>query len=86
MDAENYSVKVIGYTDNVGGAQYNLRLSRRRAEAVADFYAQNGISRDRIVTVGRGEAPNPCIDRRPGRGCRANRRAESQLVEDTMNM
>lgn len=79
------SVKVIGYTDNVGGAQYNLRLSRRRAEAVADFYANNGISRDRITTVGRGEAPNPCIEQRPGKGCRANRRAESHIVKNGMN-
>lgn len=84
MDAEGYSVKVIGLTDNVGGAQYNLRLSRRRAEAVADFYAENGISRDRINAVGRGEAPNPCVDRQPDRGCRDNRRAESHVVKDTM--
>ncbi len=85
MDSENYDIKIIGYTDQIGGAQYNLRLSRRRAAAVADFYADNGISRSRIVTVGRGEAPNPCIDRRPSIGCRANRRAETHIVEDMMN-
>ncbi len=85
MNAPNFDVKIIGYTDNVGGAQYNLRLSRRRAAAVAEFYTENGISRSRITTIGRGEAPNPCIDRRPGRGCRQNRRAETHLVEDVMN-
>lgn len=85
MDAPNFDVKIVGFTDNVGGAQYNLRLSRRRAEAVADFYAENGISQDRITTVGKGEAPNPCTNKGSGQGCLSNRRAESQPVKDTMN-
>ncbi len=86
QDSPNFGVRIIGYTDNVGGAQYNLRLSRRRAAAVADFYVQNGISRDRITTVGRGEATIPCINQGPTQGCLSNRRAESHPVEGTMNM
>lgn len=85
MNATGFDVKIIGYTDHVGGAQYNLRLSKRRAASVAEFYAENGISRSRIMTVGRGEAPVPCLDRRPSIGCRLNRRAESHALQDRMN-
>lgn len=81
-------VKIVAYADTVGGAQYNLRLTRRRAESVADFYAKHGISRDRIMSVAKGEAPRPCttMENEPGPGCRANRRAESHVVENTMDM
>ncbi len=73
-----YRVRVDAYTDHVGGDQYNLRLSRRRATAVLEFYRQNGISEDRIEARGLGKAPVPCMqDDVGGRGCRANRKAES---------
>lgn len=73
-----YRVRVDAYTDHVGGDQYNLRLSRRRATAVLEFYRQNGISEDRIEARGLGKAPVPCMQEdRNGRGCRENRRAES---------
>lgn len=73
-----YRVRVDAFTDHVGGDQYNLRLSRRRATAVLEFYRQNGISEDRIEARGLGKAPVPCVQEDSnGRGCRANRRAES---------
>lgn len=73
-----YRVRIDAYTDHQGGDQYNLRLSRRRATAVLEFYRQNGITEDRIEARGLGKAPNPCLQQDPGaRGCRADRRAES---------
>ena len=30
-------VRVVGYTDNSGTAEYNSKLSRQRAEAVRDY-------------------------------------------------
>ena len=36
-------VTVIGHTDTRGGAEYNVKLSRDRAQAVADFMHQNGV-------------------------------------------
>jgi len=35
-------VMIEGYTDNVGGADYNQRLSERRAKAVADWLVEHG--------------------------------------------
>lgn len=77
-DAPDFELRVDAYTDHVGGDQYNLRLSQRRAASVRDFYVNNGISEDRIETRGLGKAPTPCAQEDPdGRGCRENRRAES---------
>lgn len=76
-----FKVRVDAYTDHIGGDQYNLRLSVRRANSVKEFYTKNGISADRIETRGLGKAPVPCAHMDTnGKGCRANRRAESNPV------
>jgi outer membrane protein OmpA-like peptidoglycan-associated protein len=43
------SICVFGYTDNTGSDQVNIQLGKARAEAVARFLVELGISRDRIV-------------------------------------
>jgi hypothetical protein len=48
-------VTVTGYTDTSGSATYNLGLSQRRAEIVADALEREGVPATSIVTVGRGE-------------------------------
>lgn len=76
--ASNINLRVDAYTDHIGGDQYNLRLSVRRANAVRQFYVSNGIAENRIQAQGLGKAPVPCAsDDVDGKGCRANRRAES---------
>ena len=47
-------VRVIGHTDRSGPAEHNLALSRRRAEAVRDQLARDGVAPDRLVAEGRG--------------------------------
>jgi OmpA-OmpF porin, OOP family len=44
----NVRVDVNGYTDSVGSADYNLRLSDRRARAVVDYLEKDGVSADRL--------------------------------------
>lgn len=41
--------------------EYNIKLSGQRAEAVKQYFVMNGISPDRIVTVGNGSS-NPVVD------------------------
>ena len=80
LDSEAFRVRVDAYTDHVGGDQYNQRLSLRRANAVVDFYKDNGISEDRIESRGLGKAPTPCSEAEQDSdtpGCERNRRAES---------
>jgi OOP family OmpA-OmpF porin len=45
---------VEGHTDNIGSRDYNIGLSERRAQSVADWLIANGVDTDRITTVGRG--------------------------------
>lgn len=80
MQADAFRVRIDAYTDHVGGDQYNLRLSLRRANSVVDFYTDNGISEDRIESRGLGKAPVQCSESEKDRdtpGCERNRRAES---------
>ncbi|MFN1834890.1 OmpA family protein [Balneola sp. MJW-20] len=80
MNAPAFRVRVDAYTDHVGGDQYNLRLSLRRANAVVDYYMSNGVSEDRIESRGLGKAPVPCMDETDEIGCERNRRAESHPI------
>jgi OOP family OmpA-OmpF porin len=50
----NMTVELQGHTDNIGTAEYNMGLSLRRANAVADYLEGKGISRDRMTTKGFG--------------------------------
>jgi outer membrane protein OmpA-like peptidoglycan-associated protein len=74
-----YAVRIDAYTDYVGTAQYNLRLSQRRAEAVRRYYESKGIDPSRITARGLGFYPQRCgpAEQDPGPGCRWMRRAVS---------
>lgn len=77
-EGKAYRVRVDAYTDHIGGDQYNLRLSQRRALSVVNFYKENGISEDRLESRGLGKVPVPCrVEDADGPGCREDRRAES---------
>ncbi len=69
------TINVIGHTDNVGDASYNLSLSRNRAAAVASVLTDNGVSPSRIVTIGRGE-DQPVASNLTAAGRQQNRRVE----------
>ena len=50
------SVVIEGHTDAIGSPEYNMNLSKRRAEAVKHYLvASQGIDPARLVTMGRGE-------------------------------
>jgi len=55
----------IGHTDRIGSAEYNQKLSVRRAEAVKAYLVSKGIEPNRIYTEGKGlkqpvkDCPNP---------------------------
>ncbi len=75
----NSAVQVIGHTDNVGDANYNLNLSRRRAAAVTAVLVSNGVSSGRVVTVGRGE-DQPIASNLTAQGRAQNRRVEIIII------
>lgn len=77
--AQAYSVTVIGYTDSTGDASYNMDLSKRRAQAVADFLVSLDVPGEKMRVMGRGENdPVASNDSRQGRA--QNRRVEVIVV------
>jgi outer membrane protein OmpA-like peptidoglycan-associated protein len=53
------TIEVIGYTDTAGSAEFNEELSKRRAEAVAEELAAQGVPREFINVQWRGEDQLP---------------------------
>jgi len=51
----NVTAVVEGHTDNVGRAEYNQKLSERRAKAIYDYMVAGGIDPKRLSYVGYGE-------------------------------
>jgi outer membrane protein OmpA-like peptidoglycan-associated protein len=52
-------IELAGFTDPVGSANYNLALSRRRAEAVERYLAERNVPIRSIHIVGFGKGPAP---------------------------
>jgi OmpA-OmpF porin, OOP family len=51
----NVKVEVNGYCDAIGGTAYNLKLSQRRAEAVAAYLEDQGIPASQLTPQGFGK-------------------------------
>jgi len=51
----NLKIDVNGYCDAVGSVAYNLKLSQRRAEAVANYLEEQGVAADRLMPQGFGK-------------------------------
>ncbi len=68
-------LEVAGYSDNVGGAQANLQLSKKRAEAVRAYLVKTGVPADSLVAQGYGDA-RPVASNDTASGRFANRRIE----------
>lgn len=66
---------VVGHTDSIGSDAYNMRLSQRRAQSVADYLVQNGVPRQTITTDHRGER-EPVASNATDEGRAQNRRVE----------
>ncbi len=65
---------VEGHTDSRGAAEYNQRLSERRAQAVVDYLHAAGIGDNQLTAIGYGES-RPVASNETDEGRAANRRA-----------
>jgi outer membrane protein OmpA-like peptidoglycan-associated protein len=52
---DDLTIQVVGHTDSSGAAEYNLHLSQRRAQAVADYLVGQGLDDASIQSEGRGD-------------------------------
>lgn len=64
---------IVGYTDDVGEADVNLRLGRERANSIALYLTKNGIDSKRTTVDSKGEA-DPVADNSTEDGRHQNRR------------
>jgi outer membrane protein OmpA-like peptidoglycan-associated protein len=77
-------LSIEGHTDDVSDDEYNLQLSRRRAEKVREWLVSHGIEAGRLDSSGFGET----CPRQPGtsREARAdNRRVEFRIVDPPLS-
>jgi outer membrane protein OmpA-like peptidoglycan-associated protein len=76
---EKTVVEVAGHTDSTGAADYNQKLSERRANSVAQYLEGQGLRSDRVITVGAGET-HPVATNDTAEGRQSNRRVELTLT------
>jgi outer membrane protein OmpA-like peptidoglycan-associated protein len=76
---EDTNVLIEGHTDATGTDDYNLELSRRRAQSVANFLASLNVSPTRFTIMGYGES-QPITSNDTADGRAANRRVEIGIM------
>lgn len=77
---KHYVIEVKGFTDQVGPKQYNLELSRRRADAVVRYLTENAnVPLVKIHVLGFGE-DQPVADNNTRDGRKQNRRVEIRVM------
>lgn len=72
------NIEIAGHTDDVGGDEENLELSRRRAQSVAGYLAGAGVPAARFSAVGFGEG-KPKLPNDSDENRRLNRRIEWRI-------
>lgn len=75
----NAKVRVAGYTDSLGNANYNMDLSERRAHAVAERLVKDGVPAANVSYIGYGAA-NPIATNKTAEGRYQNRRVELEVT------
>lgn len=74
---------VEGHTDSVGSDEYNMELSQKRADAVRNYFIEQGVSEDTIVAHGYGKT-QPVASNDTPEGRQQNRRVELVLSGDAI--
>lgn len=79
IENENFIIEVQGHTDNVGKADYNLKLSDARANAVMKYLVNKGVPQERMSAKGYGMEV-PIADNKTKAGRAQNRRVEFSIT------
>ena len=78
-------VQVEGYTDSVGGDDYNHKLSENRANSVHDFLVTNGVPTTNVTAAGFGKN-DPVADNGSASGRAQNRRVNLVVSGDAIGV
>lgn len=74
-------ITIFAHTDIIGSAEYNRKLSMRRAVRVKELLIERGVAADRIQIIGEGR-DSPAADNRTIEGRALNRRAVIKGIEN----
>ncbi len=77
---KEWKLKITGHTDSQGGAQNNLILSKKRAEAVSLYLTSKGIDAESRLIVAYFGEERPIADNETPEGRQANRRVEMDII------
>lgn len=80
MKNTDVHIKIKGHTDNVGNADYNMKLSKKRAEAVYQYLFDKGVNKSRLSYEYFGMT-KPIAPNATEEGRLANRRVEFEIVQ-----
>ncbi len=69
------NILVEGHTDNTGSEEYNMELSKLRAQSVANYLEANNVAPDRFTIMGYGETQPVATNATP-QGRQLNRRVD----------
>ena len=79
-DCRGARIELGGYADSTGKAEYNVRLSERRAESVRQALIEAGVEASRLSTRGFG-ASDPVASNETEAGRAKNRRVEFEALD-----
>jgi len=71
-------VTIIGHTNAKGRRAFNKELSLKRAKAVEEIFIDNGIAKERITVIGKGES-EPLADKSNPAAAQLNKRIEIKI-------
>jgi len=60
----NVTIELSAHCDYIGSAEYNKKLSQRRAETVVNYLIEHGIVKDRLTPVGYGKERSKTINKK----------------------
>jgi len=78
-------LQVEGYTDNIGGDEYNQKLSEQRAGSVKDYLESQSVKDSNISATGYGKS-NPIADNSTSQGRSQNRRVQLVVSGDAIGV
>jgi OOP family OmpA-OmpF porin len=77
---EIVKLEIGGHTDNGGKEDYNVKVSKARADSVKKWLVDHGVAEARLVTVGHGPR-KPIADNKTKEGRAQNKRIDFTVVE-----
>lgn len=78
---DNLKIIISGHTDNIGTETFNKRLSKKRAQVVANYLIELGLDESRISSIGYGSI-KPIDTNETEIGRNENRRVEFKIIEN----